>query len=164
METTTGTKSTITLFDRAHSQLLNTISQYIFAQRCNGCSTPGGFKGQVGWGSGQPGLGMSKDVGSPAIPWFYEHGTTVSCAFQPLMNVSLHATLVTQVHKSLTSLPAKSLHLFRFPFPRPNRCIWTPITEDFMVFHFQGISSILTWQNLTRAALEKSFCPWHHYI
>ena len=29
-------------------------------------SMPGGVRGQVGWGSGQPGLGLNVEVGGPA--------------------------------------------------------------------------------------------------
>ena len=36
------------------------------AQRGCGCSTPGGVQGQVGWGSGQPGLVLDLEVGTPA--------------------------------------------------------------------------------------------------
>ena len=36
------------------------------AQRGCGCSTPGGVQGQVGWGSGQPGLVLNVEIGGPA--------------------------------------------------------------------------------------------------
>jgi len=36
------------------------------AQRGCGCPIPGGVKGQLGWGSGQPGLVLNLEVGGPA--------------------------------------------------------------------------------------------------
>ena len=36
------------------------------AQRGCGCPVPGGAQGQVGWGSGQPGLVLNEEVGGPA--------------------------------------------------------------------------------------------------
>jgi len=36
------------------------------AQRGCACPISGGVQGQVGWGPGQPGLGLNVEVGSPA--------------------------------------------------------------------------------------------------
>jgi len=36
------------------------------AQRDCGCSVPGGVQGQVGWGSGHPGLVLNVEVDGPA--------------------------------------------------------------------------------------------------
>ena len=36
------------------------------AQRGCGCAIPGGVQGQVGWGTGQPGLVLDMEFGGPA--------------------------------------------------------------------------------------------------